>query len=170
MAVRSDVTWPVCPPKARSRRTRLPCHRMPAHRPPGDGAASPIATPTERVSHLRVAELDPRSDPRWEAFLGTHPNALVYHHPAWLDALSREYGEEPLGLACEDFDGALRGVLPLFRARGLPFRVEGQGSGRRLTSLPRTPVAGPVATDRDATLALVTAAVERAQNAARASS
>lgn len=136
---------------------------MSAHRPPGAGAASPIATPSEKASQLRVVVVKPGADPRWEAFLGTHPDALVYHHPAWFDALSREYGEEPLGLACEDRDGGLRGVLPLFRARGLPLRVEGQGAGRRLASLPRTPIAGPLATGRDATRALVAAAVEHAR-------
>jgi hypothetical protein len=128
-----------------------------------------MATPTEELTHPRVVELDPRSDGRWEAFLGAHPSALVYHHPAWLDALAQEYGVEPIGLACEGPDSQISGVLPLFPARGLPFRVEGQGAGRRLTSLPRTPIAGPVATDRASSRALIAAAVERAreENGAR---
>lgn len=116
-----------------------------------------------QTSDLRVVELDPRSNGRWQAFVGSRPDALVYHHAAWLDVLSREYGEEPVGLACEDGAGGVRGVLPLFRARGLPFRVEGQSAGRRLSSLPRTPVAGPLAADGDAVAALVAAAAERAR-------
>jgi hypothetical protein len=114
-----------------------------------------------RASHLRVVDIDPRSDPRWEEFVGAHEDALVYHHPAWLDALSREYGQQPIGLACEVGDDELRGVLPLFRSRGLPFRVEGQGAGPRLSSLPRTPIAGPLAADQDALRALLAAAVDR---------
>jgi CelD/BcsL family acetyltransferase involved in cellulose biosynthesis len=114
------------------------------------------------VADLRVVECDPRVEPRWEAFLRTHPDALVYHHPAWLDVLAREYGQEPIGLACESRDGELVGVLPLFRGRGLRFRVEGQSAGGRLVSLPRTPVAGPVAADRESAARLLDAAVGHA--------
>jgi CelD/BcsL family acetyltransferase involved in cellulose biosynthesis len=114
---------------------------------------------------MRVVRCDPLSDPRWEPFLATHPNALVYHHPAWLRALAGEYGQEPIGLACEDGAGEMLGVLPLFRGRGLPFRVEGQSAGGRLSSLPRTPVAGPVAADRDVAAALLAAAAEHARSA-----
>lgn len=110
-----------------------------------------------------MLELDPRRDARWARFVAAHPDALVYHQPGWIDVLASEYGQEPIGLACAGDDDALRGVLPLFRARGLPFRIEGQGSGRRLSSLPRTPLAGPVGVDRAANAALVAAAVERAR-------
>src|SRR5215218_3885735 len=81
---------------------------------------------SRRQLGLRVVECDPRSDRRWQTFLESRRDALVYHHPAWLDVLAREYGQEPIGLACENGEGALRGVLPLFRSRGLPFRLEGQ--------------------------------------------
>ena len=159
-----SVAGAVEPPAADAPLTPSSALPSNARPPPGRSRrASPIPTQSERASQLRVVELEPRSDPRWEAFLGTHPDALVYHHSAWLDALSREYGEEPLGLACEDERGDLRGVLPLFRARGLPVRVGGQVNGRRLTSLPRTPIAGPLAAGREATLALVAAAAERAR-------
>ena len=90
-----------------------------------------------------------------------HPDGLVYHHPAWLEVLGREYGQAPVGLACEDVNGELRGVLPLLPTRGLPFGRGGQLTGRRLSSLPRTPLAGPLALDSEATLALVYAAMER---------
>ena len=121
----------------------------------------PVSPPDARA--LRVLELDPRRDERWASFVASHPEALVYHHPGWIEVLASEYGQEPIGLACAGDDGALRGVLPLFRARGLPFRVEGQGSGARLSSLPRTPLAGPLGVDRAASAALVAAAVERAR-------
>ena len=126
--------------------------------PPGTRARPVTRTPT---FHCTVYEIDPRADPRWEAFVAARPEAVVYQHPAWLDALASEYGQEPVGLVCEAGGGELRGVLPLFRVRGLPFRVEGQGAGPRLSSLPRTPVAGPLAVDDAAAAALLTAAVER---------
>src|SRR2546426_6424369 len=91
-------------------------------------------------SSLRVVEIDPQTDPRWEALVTTLPNGLIYHHPAWLQVLEEAYGYKPVNLACEDSNGQLRGVLPLFYTRGL-------FTGRRFSSLPRTPVAGPLACD-----------------------
>ena len=49
---------------------------------------------------LRVIELDPQADPRWEAFVSIHAEGLIYHHPAWLQALEHEYGHRPVALAC----------------------------------------------------------------------
>jgi CelD/BcsL family acetyltransferase involved in cellulose biosynthesis len=93
-------------------------------------------------------------DPRWASFASGHPDGLVYHHPAWSDVLERAYGHERLALGYEDADGNLRGVLPLFRTRGLV-------TGRRLSSLPHTPVAGPLGDGDTAMAALVEAAIER---------
>ena len=104
---------------------------------------------------LRIVEADAQTDARWLAFVEGHPEALIYHHPAWLQALAAEYGERSVNLLCEDGDdGELLGVLPLLETSGLL-------TGRRLLSLPRTPVAGPLVVDREATAALVRAAVER---------
>ncbi len=110
---------------------------------------------------LRVVETDFRTDPRWEPFVTAHPSGCISHHPSWLDALEREYGQRCVCLACEDADSQLQAVLPLAYTRGLPFRLGGPLRGRRLSSLPRTSVAGPLSTDRRATAALVRAAVER---------
>jgi len=117
-----------------------------------------------RPSQLRhdgfsVTEVDPRTEPDWDAFVLAHPRALVYHHSAWLQALEREHGSAPICLACKDDAGRTRGVMPLLPTRGLPFHLGGAVTGRRLSSLPRTPVAGPLALDRSAELALVQAAI-----------
>ena len=120
-------------------------------------AALPVAEPS-------VVEVDPLVDGRWDRFVSEHPHGLVYHHSAWLEALAREYAQPLVGLACVDADGSLRGVLPLIRTRGLPFRrTGGHSTGARLSSLPRTPVAGPLALDSAATISLVSAALERAR-------
>lgn len=102
----------------------------------------------------RIVELDPRHDRRWEAFVAAHPDGLIYHHPAWLGVLEEVYGYEPICLACEAPEGQLRGILPLVHTRGLI-------TGRGLVSLPRTPVAGPLALEQRDAAALVRAAVER---------
>lgn len=100
--------------------------------------------------------VDPRTDPRWEAYIAGHPHALVYHHPAWLDVIERVYGYELVALVCETDAGGFQGVLPLFRTRGLL-------TGRRLSSLPHTPTAGPLGSDDDATAALLRSAIDKAR-------
>lgn len=110
----------------------------------------------------RVEAVDPSQDARWDPYVERHPDGLVYHHSGWLRALASEYGRAPLGLVVADEGGRLRGVLPLMPTRGLPLRRGGGSLGRRLSSLPRTPVAGPVADDRAVTAALVAAAAARA--------
>ena len=124
----------------------------------GPSVAEDIALGAARsgVAAPRVVEVDPLRDPRWEAFVAAHPDGLVYHHPGWLQVLERAYGYRQVGLACEDAEGQLRGVLPLFHKRGLL-------TGHCLSSLPHTPVAGPLAGDAQAAAALLRGAVERAQ-------
>lgn len=108
------------------------------------------------LSSLRVVEIDPSRDQRWEAFLAGRPDATVYHHPLWLQLLHEAFNYQPAHLMCEDTRGQVRGILPLFGLRGIL-------TGRRFSSLPRTPVGGPLAVDRKATAALLATAVERAQ-------
>lgn len=114
-----------------------------------------------RLGELRVVEVEPHADPRWEAFVAIHPDGLIYHHPAWLRVLKKEYGNRFVGLLCEDAAGLCRGILPLFYTRGLPLRKGGEVTGCRLSSLPRTPVAGPLALDSQAAATLLYAALER---------
>lgn len=109
-----------------------------------------------RSSPARIIEVDPHTDARWEKFIATHPDSLVYHHPAWLDVLQRTYGYAVLGLAYVGPGDSILGVLPLCRKRGLV-------SGRRLSSLPHTPIAGPLARDAAIASALVDAAIARAK-------
>ena len=106
----------------------------------------------------RVVEVDPHSDLRWEAFITGHPQGSVYQHPGWLRVLELEYGRKTLNLACEDEAGEICAILPLLTTRGLPF--SGGQLGSRLSSLPRTPIAGPLAKDTDALKLLLNAAVE----------
>lgn len=111
-----------------------------------------------RDSFLRVIKVDPQTDPRWEELVSSLSDGLIYHHPAWLQVIEEAFNYKPVNLACEDSDGQLRGILPLFSMRGL-------FTGRRFSSLPRTPVAGPLAYDDQAMAALVRAAVEQTSEA-----
>jgi len=112
---------------------------------------------------LRVFELDFRRDTRWEKFISLHPNALIFQHPGWLAALESEYSQKCISLACEDEQGNLSAVLPLFYTRGLPLQFGRIATGRRLSSLPRTPVAGPLAVNLEAAAAVMEHAIALAR-------
>ena len=116
------------------------------------------------ASQLRVFQLDFRRDSRWKDFINSHPDALIYHHPDWLLALEQEYGQKCISLACEDEHGELRAVLPLFYTTGLPFRLGRNATGTRLSSLPRTPIAGPLALDQAAAQRLTRHAIQLAES------
>ncbi len=120
-----------------------------------------------REGRLSLREVDPSTDPRWDAYVATHRDGVVYHRSGWLRALERESGRAPIALALEGGDGSLHGVLPLMATSGLPFGRGGDVAGRRLASLPRTPVAGPLADDRDGLALLVQGARDRLEPRAR---
>jgi CelD/BcsL family acetyltransferase involved in cellulose biosynthesis len=98
-------------------------------------------------AEIIVRETNPHLDVRWASFLKLHPSASVYHHPAWLAVLEREYQQEHVHLICENAAGELLGLFPLIYTRGLPFGKGWPLTGARLASFPRTPVAGPLTID-----------------------
>jgi Acetyltransferase (GNAT) domain len=110
-----------------------------------------------------VIELDFREDRRWDRFVSSHPDALIYHHSSWLSALESEYRQKCISLAALDEDGRVCAVLPLFQTKGLPVDFGPLSAGRRLSSLPRTPIAGLLATSTKAAMAIVQHAVELAR-------
>jgi hypothetical protein len=116
---------------------------------------------TLSTSALRVIETEPQTDPRWLRFVVAHPNGSVYHHPAWLKALDKEYRQQGVHLACEDTRGQFLAVLPMLYTQGLPVNLGGSLTARRLSSLPRTPQAGTLSTDPRATREILQAAVSR---------
>ena len=76
-------------------------------------------------------------DERWREFLLAHPDALPYHHPAWVAALAEAYGYEPLAAVVRSATGEIVG--------GLPFvEVGGRLRSRRWISLPFTDVRPPL--------------------------
>ena len=112
---------------------------------------------------LRTFELDYRNDPRWDRFVASHPDALIYHHSSWLIALEEEYDQKCVSLACANREGELLAILPLFLTRGLPFAIGRHSTHRRLSSLPRTPVAGVLSIDPASTLDILHTAMALAQ-------
>ncbi len=128
-------------------------------------AEKPDEAPIKQATQypLRVLEADFRKDPRWVDFLSSHPDGLIYHHPGWLAGLEAEYGLRCTALACEGLDGRFEAILPLLSTRGIPLRLSRHSLKRRLSSLPRTPLAGPLAKNDAAMRAVLEKAIQLVQ-------
>jgi CelD/BcsL family acetyltransferase involved in cellulose biosynthesis len=97
--------------------------------------------------------IEPLRDPRWDAFLQAHPRASVFHSSAWLSALSRTYGYEPIAFTTTPPGQSLQNALVFCR-------VESWLTGRRLVSLPFSDHCEPLV-DTDHDLRVLTAALEQ---------
>lgn len=88
-------------------------------------------------SHEKLHAFDPLTDPRWEQLLSSHPDASLFHSPAWLRALQKTYGYQPIGYTTcaphEVLDNAI-----VFCS------VESWLTGRRLVSLPFSDYCAPL--------------------------
>jgi len=92
----------------------------------------------------------------WDAFAQATPGAGLGHAAAWHRVLREAYGLAPEYLAAREVGGALAGVLPLVRFRGLLGRLA-------LVSLPFLDTAGVLASSPVAESALRDAALARAR-------
>ncbi len=78
---------------------------------------------------MSLYALDPCEDTRWTRFLDRHPDASVFHTPAWLETLRRSYGYEPFVYTTTPPGRELR--------NGQVFcRIKSWLTGRRIVSLP----------------------------------
>ena len=89
-------------------------------------------------NHCEFTELYPICDPRWDEFVGSHPDSTIYHHSIWTRVLSETYGHTPfyLGLISSD-DGHIKGVLPFLFINNFL-------TGKRMVSLPFTSYCNPL--------------------------
>ena len=77
------------------------------------------------------------SDTRWHALTATHPQAHIFHHPAWTSLLAECYGYRPFVVAVRDADNSICAGLPMME-------VGGALTGRRWISLPFTDHCAPL--------------------------
>jgi hypothetical protein len=76
-----------------------------------------------------VYEIDPLLDPRWTAFVQSHPRASVFHSPSWLGALRSVYRYETVAITtCPPGVDLTNGLVYC--------RIKSWLTGRRLVSLP----------------------------------
>lgn len=76
-----------------------------------------------------VYSFNPLTDPRWGEFLTRHGQTSVFQTTAWLKALQRTYGYDPVGYTTSASDEPLENAV-------VSCRVESWVTGRRLVSLP----------------------------------
>ena len=92
---------------------------------------------------MAVYEINPLADPRWEDLLLRDSRASVFHTTAWLRALQRAYGYEPIVFTTSAPGGELE--------NGIVFcHVRSWLTGRRLVSLPFSDHCEPLTNNVDA--------------------
>jgi len=80
-----------------------------------------------------IRVIDPMTDPLWNAFIRSHPDAGIFHHPAWLTLLHDQYQFETFAICLQDGD-TIRGGIPFCEVRG----------PKRLVCLPFADYCGPL--------------------------
>jgi lipid II:glycine glycyltransferase (peptidoglycan interpeptide bridge formation enzyme) len=102
-----------------------------------------IETREPRIQEKPIHYFHPLKDARWNGFVEGHRRASVFHTSAWLMALQRTYGYEPVAFTTSAPEEALENAV-------LFCRVESWLTGRRLVSLPFSDHCDPLVDQRDA--------------------
>jgi hypothetical protein len=108
---------------------------------------------------FNITEANSKDDERIEKFLFKSPSAEFYHLPQWLEILEKESSQKGIKLICTDDSNNIAGYMPLLFTRGFPVYIGGVVASKRLASLPRTPIAGPVSEHPQVLKMLVEAAI-----------
>ena len=99
-----------------------------------------MSTATAAGAETKLSTISPLDDHRWDEFINNHPLSSVFHTRAWLTALQRTYGYQPVALASASPDASLQ--------NGIVFcRVDSWITGRRLVSVPFADHCAPLIAD-----------------------
>ena len=112
---------------------------------------------------MRVIELnkiDSVMEERWDNFIYSHPEGEIYFTNHWLKIIQKESGEELIRLICFNERNEILGIMPLVTTKGFPFGIGGIATSARLSSLPRTPIGGPLSVSPDVSFLLLDEAVK----------
>jgi hypothetical protein len=113
---------------------------------------------------LSVKEADESFDEKWIEFISNNSEATIYHHPLWLKIIEIETGQRVLKLICTDNNDHIQGLIPLQYTKGFPLGLGGIPGTRRLSSLPRTPVGGPLTSNTKASSLLIQKVIDLVTN------
>ncbi len=108
---------------------------------------NPAATAAGRETTLRVRELLPGEDSRWDSYVSRHAAGTFFHRTGWSRVVAEQFRHQPHHLVVEEGRRWL-GVLPLFLTKS-PFL------GRNLVSVPYAVYGGVLADDERAQEALL---------------
>ncbi len=108
----------------------------------------------------KVKVLESFNENEWNNFVASHPEGKIYHTQHWIKALKRESGTRCINLVCLNEEDKIIGIFPLIHTRGFPLGLGGLPGSKRLSSLPRTPLAGPLAYEEKIYKALIDKAVD----------
>jgi CelD/BcsL family acetyltransferase involved in cellulose biosynthesis len=99
-----------------------------------------------RSPSRQTLAIDPIADPDWTGLLERSPEATIFHHPAWLELLRRQYGYEMRAWCLRGPDGIEAGI-PVAR-------ISSRLTGSRLVSLPFSDSCPPLLTGEEDPVAL----------------
>src|SRR5690348_12041111 len=91
---------------------------------------------------MAIHKFNPLTDARWPEFLERHPQASIFHTPAWLMALQRTYKYEPVVFTTSPQGAELSNAV-------LVCQVQSCLTGCRLVSLPFSDHCQPLANDTE---------------------
>ena len=89
-----------------------------------------------------LKSIDPFTDHRWDDFVNTHPEGLIFHHSAWARVLTEKYGDVYKYYIIEGDNGVILGVAPFFH-------LNGPLIGNTFICLPSTDTCFPLANNKN---------------------
>jgi hypothetical protein len=103
---------------------------------------------------MAVFEIDPLRDPRWTAFVDSHPHSSVFHTREWLEALSRTYHYLPTAFTTSPNGAPLASAIVFCQ-------IDSWLTGSKLISLPFSDHCEPLIRDRPDLHALLSGISDR---------
>jgi Acetyltransferase (GNAT) domain len=91
----------------------------------------------EHAHSTRIRVIDPVDNPLWSSFVQVHPDAGIFHHPAWLRLLRDQYHFKTMAICAQRNEVIVAGI-PFCEVKGLSGR-------RKLVCLPFSDHCGPLA-------------------------
>jgi len=104
-------------------------------------------------AQCRIEPVGDQDARHWDSYVQSRPEAAAYHRYGWRRVIRSVFGRETYYLGARAADGALCGVLPLVRLRGLVV-------GDALLSMPYFTYGGVLASHTDTRTALVQGACD----------
>lgn len=104
----------------------------------------------------KVQIIDPTTDIRWDNFVASQKQGMIFHTSAWARVVKETYGYLPRYYVLENEDGRIAAALPFFL-------VLSRLTGKRLVCLPFSDYCGPLGEDESAIATLLSSATQEVE-------